>query len=556
MSFNIQEWVDTHPELAGLSKERFVQRARLRLGLPKEAVLRYWQSSKFKQVRLLFKRTRARAHRREGDKLEPSIVAPPGAYQIDVITFETDSAPESTRRALVMIEIYTRRAYVVPLNGNDMVHDILPAYQRILDQIKQQYAKVDQQREDLADELAYSKKQRIWSAQWAPAYPPAPAAGIVSVSGDNEFNSKPFVDYNAAHGVTVATFTAKHVHNAERQGGNALGMVDSFVRTIKHMIRTYALSHDNPHWGSYLQDVVELYNDTAHSGLKMLTPNWVFAHPEALWDDMVDKARLNKRIEAMLESGEHYTEDQVHKVMGHKRHLKLKLAGRLEIGDLVLALKDKPSKLTKGPRQNVDQIFVVHTVLPKQRYQLVAYKELIDRGWTVAGNLEWGEQLRPESRIYTRAELYKLSDEDLTGLHGADLDLPVEAYERAMKQRARKDVQYSPHEPVEVQPRAPAQVPGTVDFAQYPERYRAALQRYYDEFTKEPGEDLLAELKSLREDHLPKPTQYALADLLKRHRPTFLRMFALTARLVELKLVSARVFAGWVKAINQTKPYT
>lgn len=556
----LERWVQLHPELAALSRGRFLKRAMLVLGATREDARSYWRSSQFKRVRLLFKRSRTRAQRRGPSRLEHSIVAPPGSYQIDVIFFETDGTdpPTGLRKALTLIEIYSRRAYMTPIQDSDMDRTIIPAYAKLLQQIKDEHAKVEQEREDLGEELAYAREGRIWSAQWAPNHAPLPPAGINIVSGDNEFEAQSFLEYNHARGIAVLNFVSKYLHNPEQQGGNALGVMDAYAKTIKHMVRTYALANDDMHWSNYLQDVIALYNDTPHSGIKMMTPDWVFRHPDSMWDDMVAKAKRNRQVSEVLEAREHHTEEDVQRVMGQRRRIKVKLAGRLEVGDLVLALKDKPSTLSKGPRQNLDKVFVVHTVLPRLRYQLVEYADLLAHGWTT-GDLEWQEQLRPLLRVYTRPELYKLGPEDLDELQG-DLGLPVEAYRQAQEDvrrqhRAGNDSDYQP--PSDDEAVAPRQAPAvTIDMADYPEKYRADLQRYYTRFAAQPGEELLADLRALRQEHAPKVSPYALADLLRRHRKVFLRMMAMTMALAHKRMGSLRALKAWADVLNQTGPYT
>ncbi|WIA17343.1 hypothetical protein OEZ85_014206 [Tetradesmus obliquus] len=249
------------------------------------------------------------------------------------------------------------------------------------------------------------------------------------VSGDNEFDAAAFRAFNESKGITLINHVSKYVHNPGVQGGNSLGVIDSFARSIKHMVRTYALSHNNPRWGEYLQDVLGVYNETPHAGLKMMTPDWVFLHPDSMWHDMVAKVELNKRVNAALEASDYHTEDEVRAIMGTRRVHKVKLAGKLALGDMVMVLKDKASQFAKGPRRNLDRIFVVAELMPRLRYRVAEYADLLAKGLSPASD-DWIAQVDLLDRVYARPELYKLSPEDLPE-DGADLGLSVEEYQQA-----------------------------------------------------------------------------------------------------------------------------
>jgi hypothetical protein len=403
----------------------------------KEDAMNFWKGSKFKRVRMLFKRSRTRAQKHGADRLEPKIVSKPGDYQIDVIYFETDGTLHDgaqqkealLRRALTMVESYTWRAYMESMTGNNMECDIIPAYKRLLERIKGHYEQVATQRQ--AEGAMLASFDGIPSATWAPNYAAMPRSIVLQVSGDNEFDAAAFRRFNESLDPPVAliNFVSKYVHNPEAQGGNSLGIIDSFARTIKHMTRTYALSHNNTRWNEYLQDVIGLYNDTPHAGLKMMTPDWVFQHPDSMWDDMMAKVELNKRVDHALRASDHHTKDEVREIMGTRRHYKVKLAGKLAIGDMVMVLKDKASKFAKGPRTNLDRIFVVFEALPRLRYRVAEYADLLAKGLRPS-DADWVNQVQPLDRVYARPELYKLSEEDLPE-DGQDLGLSLEEYQQA-----------------------------------------------------------------------------------------------------------------------------
>ncbi|WIA09694.1 hypothetical protein OEZ85_009079 [Tetradesmus obliquus] len=252
---------------------------------------------------------------------------------------------------------------------------------------------------------------------------------VGQVSGDNEFDAAAFRAFNESKGITLINHVSKYVHNPGVQGGNSLGVIDSFARSIKHMVRTYALSHNNPRWGEYLQDVLGVYNESPHAGLKMMTPDWVFLHPDSMWHDMVAKVELNKRVNAALEASDYHTEDEVRAIMGTRRVHKVKLAGKLALGDMVMVLKDKASQFAKGPRRNLDRIFVVAELMPRLRYRVAEYADLLAKGLSPASD-DWIAQVDLLDRVYARPELYKLSPEDLPE-DGADLGLSVEEYQQA-----------------------------------------------------------------------------------------------------------------------------
>ncbi|WIA38928.1 hypothetical protein OEZ86_005081 [Tetradesmus obliquus] len=161
----------------------------------------------------------------------------------------------------------------------------------------------------------------------------------------------------------------------------------------------------------------------------MMTPDWVFLHPDSMWHDMVAKVELNKRVNAALEASDYHTEDEVRAIMGTRRVHKVKLAGKLALGDMVMVLKDKASQFAKGPRRNLDRIFVVAELMPRLRYRVAEYADLLAKGLSPASD-DWIAQVDLLDRVYARPELYKLSPEDLPE-DGADLGLSVEEYQQA-----------------------------------------------------------------------------------------------------------------------------
>ena len=452
----IEAHVANTQAVAALSRARFINHIVRYVPTADRAHARtYWNSSKFKRVRLLFRRTLARLRKPRPDKIEPFIVANPGTYQIDVLYMDTDaqldedagpaqdSAPLRSRMALVMIEIYSRRAYMVPIKGRSIDADILPAYKELLKQVEQHFEDMEKTREDEGRKLMgkAGHDRPVQGVGHFPSFVPMPETIIYGIEGDKEF--EPLRPFNDQHKIMTDIYVSKWLHNAERQGGDSLGIVDAFARTIKHMVRTYALTHNDTQWKTYLPKVVALYNDSPHSGIHQLTPDFVSLHPMVMWKDMVDKAAHNDKVEDLLKDERpHHTGADVEALQGIRKRYNYRLPGPLKVGDFIMVLKDKQSILTKGPRRNKYQVYVVHTVLRKNRCQVVKLTDVKAKQLALT-DAQWPDAIEAVGRVYAREELYKLSEEDKVNVDDGKVEQELRhAVEDYIEARADEEDSY------------------------------------------------------------------------------------------------------------------
>jgi hypothetical protein len=142
---------------------------------------------------------------------------------------------EGKDQFLILVDILSRKAFTYVLKSGKMKH-VLDAYEKFL---------IDR------------------------------AGEINSVAGDDFFNNPEFMEVNKDMYIDVFTNVARDDHIIKGKG-DVLGIVDRCIRTIKKYIQKYMLIHDDFKWTSYLDKVVELYNDTSHQGIKDMTPNEVF----------------------------------------------------------------------------------------------------------------------------------------------------------------------------------------------------------------------------------------------------------------------------------------
>lgn len=84
---------------------------------------------------------------------------------------------------------------------------------------------------------------------------------------DNEFNTEDFNEYAKEHKI--------HMWYTDPYEINKNAIVERFNRTISSLIQKYRIIGDDYNWPSYLNDLVDNYNDTTHRTTKE-TPNDVF----------------------------------------------------------------------------------------------------------------------------------------------------------------------------------------------------------------------------------------------------------------------------------------
>lgn len=195
------------------------------------------------------------------------ITGPPYSFQVDVFHLPAYSKTnKGITQALLLVDILSRKAFCYPLKSSKM-DDVLNAYSQFL---------VD------VDEP------------------------ITFVEGDDYFNSVTFRKFNTD--IDIPVLSTVSAENHITRSGNPLGIVDRLTKTLKNYIQKYMLAHHTTEWTSFLQDIVDLYNDTEHSGLKGNTPDSVFDdvdYASALYKGQTNhNSKLKQAIDTKLKIGD------------------------------------------------------------------------------------------------------------------------------------------------------------------------------------------------------------------------------------------------------------
>ena len=80
-------------------------------------------------------------------------------------------------------------------------------------------------------------------------------------------------------------------------GGNKLGIVDRFCRTLKLLIRRWVIANDDAKWTSALPDILRLYNATPHSGIGNRKPLEIWSDKDAQMQRYFEDMKYNRSIE-------------------------------------------------------------------------------------------------------------------------------------------------------------------------------------------------------------------------------------------------------------------
>ena len=154
------------------------------------------------------------------------IVAEPRSFQVDIAflpkTWRGSNA--GVYRLLVLIDIPSRRAFAYPLHSATMG--------------------------EIVEHMNVFKKE---------------VGRIHRLSADDGFNNATFRTWCNKAKCDLYTDVAADDHAAG--GGNKLGIVDRFCRTLKLLLRKWVIANDNERWTGALPDVLRLYNATPHSGI-------------------------------------------------------------------------------------------------------------------------------------------------------------------------------------------------------------------------------------------------------------------------------------------------
>jgi len=166
------------------------------------------------------------------------------------LTFQIDLMFIDKKPYLVCVDVLTRKAYVYPLPNKNHT-SILNGYHSFLNELSNEVVQFN------GTEDYYSRE-----------YP-------LKVIADDGFGYKKFQDTNKRYDIVLDTQTAKDDHIS---GGNRLGIVDRFVRTMKGILNKIIYSSSTKiNIPQTVQMIVDNYNSSPHSSLHKLTPNDYFA---------------------------------------------------------------------------------------------------------------------------------------------------------------------------------------------------------------------------------------------------------------------------------------
>ena len=240
-------------------------------------------------------------------------VAPPHSFQIDIFFMDNYKRYNKYGAFLMFIDILSRKMFIEPLKS------------RTLDNVLQGIEKV---------------VRRIGK--------------VNSIFSDNEFDKKDIKEFFKSKDIKFSSLVAKEEHISK---GNRLGIVDTATRTIKRLIKRYMLEENTPKFIDVLDDLVENYNDTPHSGISNKTPDDVYAD-------------------------EKYQKEYYEKALSHNASLQKKID--LEIGDYVRKSITK-TKFEKEKQTFSKEIYVI--------YDIDGYKyRLMDmNGHLVSGRFKYVE---------------------------------------------------------------------------------------------------------------------------------------------------------------------
>jgi len=219
----MEELIKNNPNYKLLSKAKLYQKAKDH-DISKKEVDDYLDNKEIYQV-----------YKTQPRKTKLKITADPYSFQIDIVELpKYKKTNNGIYKMLFIIDILSRKVWIYPLKKSDM-NNVIDKYMTFLEEMGE------------------------------PAH---------SVAGDDFFNNEKFKEVNDELYIKVYTDVAKDDHLIK--GSDKLGILDRAVRSIKKLIEKYMLENKTTKWTSFINDVVELYNDTNNIGIKNMSPNEVF----------------------------------------------------------------------------------------------------------------------------------------------------------------------------------------------------------------------------------------------------------------------------------------
>jgi len=221
----IQSIITKHPSYKLLSKGKLFSVLRLKNpSIKMKDVERFLNDKPLQQV---FSKPK---------KHKPLIITgQPNSFQIDIIHLPNFTKQnKGISRFLLLVDILSRKAFAYPLKSGT-IENVLEVYKAFLSEIKD----------------------------------------VNSITGDNFFGAKAFVELNENKGIDIYTDVAKDDHFVK--GSNKLGVIDRLTRTLKSIINRRMVADNDVKWTAWLDEVIDLYNDLPHRTLKNFTPNEVWS---------------------------------------------------------------------------------------------------------------------------------------------------------------------------------------------------------------------------------------------------------------------------------------
>ena len=227
-------------EAAGATKAYFIAKAQEKFKLKKKDIEAWLKDQEVTQV-----------NKKVGKGLNLKITAKPRTFQIDVMFFKIG---QSQKAFLLLVDIMSRKAFCYVISGDPNDKKIEDAYMKFLDQV----------------------------------------GHVEAIEGDNQFGSKTFTRINEAKNIRLDASVAAENHFTS---GNKLGIIDRLTRTLKENMTKYRDTvDDRGTMQTMIDKVVDMYNDTPHTGLKGKTPNQMWGDvkaqesrnmKETMYNDMV-----------------------------------------------------------------------------------------------------------------------------------------------------------------------------------------------------------------------------------------------------------------------------
>lgn len=228
MANTLDDVLSQNPNLRLLSKQKLIQYLKAKgVKVAIDEINQHFKADELQQIHGVKKRKK--------DRLRIEIAAMPYSFQIDVIHMpKYVRENKGINKFLLLVEIQSRRAFAYPLKSGYM-KDVMDVYGRFVCSLD---------------------------------------VNIRSVSGDAFFSVKRFVSENAKEGIRVYTDVAKNDHINKL--GDKLGIIDRLTRTLKLLISKKVLETGNKRWTTYLNEIIDLYNNTPHASLNNKTPRQMF----------------------------------------------------------------------------------------------------------------------------------------------------------------------------------------------------------------------------------------------------------------------------------------